>query len=256
MILRRITEHLKAQNWTAVGLDLAIVIVGVFIGTQVSNWNQSRIERSETERLLGELQPALQGFTAYFDTSGPYYATTRSWSDKAFAGWRRDPAVSDEQFVIAAYQASQIYTFGVDGEIWASIFGGDRLREIDDVEVRRGLAILMTFNYEGVDLPAIATPYRQQVRSVIPEDVQDAIRSECGDQQIGKRLLELRLPSTCDLDLPDSRFSTAAASLRAHPELVSELRWHRAAIASFLDNLAVLNRETRNLQKAIEQSRA
>ena len=256
MILRRITEHLKAQNWTAVGLDLAIVIVGVFIGTQVSNWNQSRIERSETERLLGELQPALQGFTAYFDTSGPYYATTRSWSDKAFAGWRRDPAVSDEQFVIAAYQASQIYTFGVDGEIWASIFGGDRLREIDDVEVRRGLAILMTFNYEGVDLPAIATPYRQQVRSVIPEDVQDAIRSECGDQQIGKRLLELRLPSTCDLDLPDSRFATAAASLRAHPELVSELRWHRAAIASFLDNLAVLNRETRNLQKAIEQSRA
>jgi len=256
MILRRITEHLKAQNWTAVGLDLAIVIVGVFIGTQVSNWNQSRIERSETERLLGELQPALQGFTAYFDTSGPYYATTRAWSDKAFAGWRRDPAVSDEQFVIAAYQASQIYTFGVDGEIWASIFGGDRLREIDDVEVRRGLAILMTFNYEGVDLPAIATPYRQQVRSVIPEDVQDAIRSECGDQQIGKRLLELRLPSTCDLDLPDSRFATAAASLRAHPELVSELRWHRAAIASFLDNLAVLNRETRNLQKAIEQSRA
>ena len=44
MILRRIAEHLKAQNWTAVGLDLAIVIVGVFIGTQVSNWNLSRIE--------------------------------------------------------------------------------------------------------------------------------------------------------------------------------------------------------------------
>lgn len=255
MILRRIAEHLKTQNWTAVGLDLAIVIVGVFIGTQVSNWNQSRIERRETERMLGELQPALQGFTDYFDTSGPYYATTRAWADKAFAGWRRDPAVSDEQFVIAAYQASQIYTFGVDGEIWASIFGGDRLREIDDVEVRRGLAVLMTFNYEGVDLPAIATPYRQQVRSVIPEDVQDAIRAECGDQQIGRRLLELRLPQTCDLDLQDSRFAIAAASLRAHPELVNELRWHRAAIASFLDNLAVLDRETRNLQKAIEQSR-
>ena len=90
MILRRIAEHLKAQNWTAVGLDLAIVIVGVFIGTQVSNWNQSRIEKRETARLLGELEPALQGFADYFDTAGPYYATTRDWSDTAFAGWRGD----------------------------------------------------------------------------------------------------------------------------------------------------------------------
>jgi hypothetical protein len=112
----------------------------------------------------------------------------------------------------------------------------------------------MTFNYESVDLPAIATPYRQQVRSAIPEDIQDAIRAECGDQQIGKRLLELRLPKSCDLDLPASRFTEGAASLRAHPELVNELRWHRAAIASFLDNLAVLDRETRRLQKAIERS--
>jgi hypothetical protein len=112
----------------------------------------------------------------------------------------------------------------------------------------------MTFNCESVDLPAIATPYRQQVRSVIPEDIQDAIRAECGDQQIGKRLLELRLPKSCDLDLPAIRFTEGAASLRAHPELVNELRWHRAAIASFLDNLAVLDRETRRLQKAIERS--
>ena len=38
MILRRITSHLKDQNWFAVCLDLSIV-VGVFIGIQVANWN-------------------------------------------------------------------------------------------------------------------------------------------------------------------------------------------------------------------------
>ena len=32
MILRRITQHIKAQNWFAVGLDYVIVVVGVFIG--------------------------------------------------------------------------------------------------------------------------------------------------------------------------------------------------------------------------------
>lgn len=45
MILRRVTEHVKAQNWFAVGVDLVIVMVGVFIGIQVANWNEARIER-------------------------------------------------------------------------------------------------------------------------------------------------------------------------------------------------------------------
>ena len=29
MILRRITEHVKAQNWFAVAIDFVIVVVGV-----------------------------------------------------------------------------------------------------------------------------------------------------------------------------------------------------------------------------------
>ena len=42
MRLRRIIEHLAAQHWTAVWIDSVIVVVGVFIGIQVSNWNQAR----------------------------------------------------------------------------------------------------------------------------------------------------------------------------------------------------------------------
>ena len=43
MLLRRITEHVRAQNWFAVGIDFVIVVVGVFIGIQVSNWNDKRL---------------------------------------------------------------------------------------------------------------------------------------------------------------------------------------------------------------------
>jgi hypothetical protein len=101
MFLRRMIEHLKNQNWTAIAIEFAIVIVGVFIGTQVSNWNQERIGRRDTERLLLELRPALQSFGDYYVTAKDYYATTRAYSDTAFAGWSGDPAVSDKQFVIA-----------------------------------------------------------------------------------------------------------------------------------------------------------
>jgi hypothetical protein len=42
MILRRFTQHINEQNWFAVGLDLAVVVLGIFIGLQVTDWNQSR----------------------------------------------------------------------------------------------------------------------------------------------------------------------------------------------------------------------
>ena len=60
MILRRITEHVKTQNWFAVGLDFIIVVVGVFIGIQVSNWNASRADRSNETLYLGYLAEDLQ----------------------------------------------------------------------------------------------------------------------------------------------------------------------------------------------------
>lgn len=55
MILRRVIDHVKAQNWFAVAIDFVIVVAGVFIGIQVSNWNAARAERAEERALLGRL---------------------------------------------------------------------------------------------------------------------------------------------------------------------------------------------------------
>jgi hypothetical protein len=56
MLLRRVTEHVKSQNWFAVFVDFVIVVVGVFIGIQVANWNEERINREEERILLERLR--------------------------------------------------------------------------------------------------------------------------------------------------------------------------------------------------------
>lgn len=48
MLLRRLNQHIKNQNWFAVGLDLFIVILGVYIGLQVQQWSNDR-EREQRE---------------------------------------------------------------------------------------------------------------------------------------------------------------------------------------------------------------
>ena len=39
MAIRRFRQHISDHNWFAVAVDLAIVVVGVFLGIQASNWN-------------------------------------------------------------------------------------------------------------------------------------------------------------------------------------------------------------------------
>jgi hypothetical protein len=64
MLLRRITEHIRTQNWFAVGLDFLIVVCGVFIGIQVANWNETRKERAAEQRYLVELARDLEADVA------------------------------------------------------------------------------------------------------------------------------------------------------------------------------------------------
>lgn len=56
MILRSVMKHVRDQNWLAVGLDFFIVVVGVFIGIQVSNWNEDNIQRNQESVYLRLLE--------------------------------------------------------------------------------------------------------------------------------------------------------------------------------------------------------
>jgi hypothetical protein len=61
MILRRILESVSSQNWFAVAVEFVIVVVGVFMGLQVQDWNEARKERIEEHELIGRLYEETKG---------------------------------------------------------------------------------------------------------------------------------------------------------------------------------------------------
>ena len=52
MLGRRITEQIRNQQWVTLAIEFLIVVAGVFIGIQVSNWNQERQERLDEDAIL------------------------------------------------------------------------------------------------------------------------------------------------------------------------------------------------------------
>ena len=59
MILRRVIAHFKKQEWTAIALDFLIVVVGVFVGLQVNNWNEARTAEKRKDEIIAALVTAL-----------------------------------------------------------------------------------------------------------------------------------------------------------------------------------------------------
>jgi hypothetical protein len=56
MILRRVIKHFRNQEWTAIFLDFIIVVVGVFVGLQVANWNEARAQKAQERGFLIQLR--------------------------------------------------------------------------------------------------------------------------------------------------------------------------------------------------------
>lgn len=255
MILRRLTTGLQGvstsvrdQNWTAIAIEFVLVVLGVFLGIVAANWNEERLEKRETRRLLVQLDEQLTANLRFIDGLSSYYAITGTYGDRAIAAWQGDPSVSDQEFVIAAYQASQITAYGNNANVFGAIFGAENLRDIDDPDIRQNLAIVMTYDYALVDLRAVSTRYREEVRKTIPHPIQQAIRERCGDRQTENGFA---LPIRCDVRLPPVEAARTAADLRARPELLGELHWHRAAIANQITNAAVLASIIRPLTERI-----
>lgn len=70
-IVRRVIAHVKAQNWFAVTVDFLIVVMGVFVGIQASNWNEARIEALHRQQIIDALVTNLNDTVAvqnYFVT--------------------------------------------------------------------------------------------------------------------------------------------------------------------------------------------
>lgn len=256
MVLRRITTSLRQvssgvrdQNWTAIAIEFVLVILGVFLGIMAANWNQDRLDRRETEKLLEQVDVTLTAMHRYIRSIPGYYATAERYGDIAIAGWEGDPAVSDKEFVIAAYQASQVVSIGNNAVVFGAIFGAENLRDIEDPVIRQSLAAIMTFDYQLVDLRAVSSRYREEVRKTIPHDIQAAIRERCSDQFDGNN--SVTLPARCDLQFPPDLVAEAAQALRARPELVAELHWHRAAVANQLTQIGFLGTLARQLTERV-----
>lgn len=218
MILRSLTKHVKDQNWFAVGLDFAIVVIGVFIGIQVSNWNErqadKRIGDEYVSRILVELDITEETFQRNLAFSEwVIHNTLRALDLLEF-----EPDHLDEEFVIASFIAAHEIVGYIKRDVYDELLSVGSLNKIVNLEVRERIQNFYQIEQDLFDMGTTENSYQFDLRGALPHDVIMILRKSCSARYTDNFGAISRLPRTqedCTSALSQDQLSRALADLKA-----------------------------------------
>lgn len=240
-MIRRIIQNVRRQDWTAVVIELFVVILGVFIGVQVSNWNGDLETDRKSDLFTARLRADLREEAWGYELQVGYFEQVRRnaiAAEDALAG--RVP-MSDEALLIAAYRATQYNAYIRRRATWDELTSTGEIGLIRDAALREVAMRTYTaevFNeiiFNGRD-----SRFRIAFREAIPRDVQTRLSERCGDHIVAVgdyKAIEQVLDYPCTTELSAEAIAASAAMLRADPAFAAALRLRIADLGTDLGNL-------------------
>ena len=258
MILRRFADALRQQNWTAIAIEFALLVLGVFLGIQVANWNEERETQRKaavfTARLTEDLRKEAWGYEWIITYNQETNANQRRVLD-AMAG---DIPLSDEQFLISAYRATQYKENNRYRATYDELVSTGTIGLIADQALRETAGNV--FAAPWLDQIAEQTrnsEYRKLFRESVPADVQEALLARCGDgfgTLLDYATINGSIDYPCTLELPVEKMHAAADALKAQPRFVPALRIRFADNQTALTDLKSANGDTLKTFRAMREA--
>jgi hypothetical protein len=141
MILRRLAEAIREQNWFTAVLEILIVVVGLFIGLQLDDWNQRRIDRAHEAIYLQEL---LEDFEAnreaLVDSTRRFEAILDAMTALLVQSAMDEPDWTVAQLNDAFHHIHRMPTFIAVVRTYANLTGSGDLRLITNRDLKNELA--------------------------------------------------------------------------------------------------------------------
>ena len=220
MIPRRLYEHVKTHNWFAVVIDLVIVVVGVFIGIQVANWNADRLERNAAKSYIARIRQDLAANVQIIRQEENYYRAVKNHALDALIGFEKPVDQLDEQFLIDAYNASRLIDRTIERSTFDQILSTGAMNSLQNIEVWARISIFYRSVESSDQVIERMPPYRQNLRRHMPYSVQAAMNERCDNERAfdSRGFVIVTLRKNCKLDLPAEAVAAGVIAIRI-PEL-------------------------------------
>lgn len=254
MILRRLTNALKEQNWTTILIEFVLLVSGVFLGIQVSNWNQAQTDARLGQDYIKRLTRDLDENLASASAQSAYYAAVLVSVRKTDA-LMSEPNPDPRQLVINAYRATEIIYTAPVRATWDQIVSSGHLSLLGNDAAESKLSRYYAFDTEqDVYRMGLASTYRQVVRKIIPMDMQIAIRKGCSDV-VDSHGYIVGFSENCQFDADPMDIQAVAAELRNNPAVAAELRYQYSFAASASPNIESTKTATQRALAVLRKER-
>ena len=142
MILRRFMKHVSNQNWFAVWLDVIVVITGIFLGMQVTEWNEVRkekqTERTVIKRISDEAKYGLTVIDTYIASNNDIIKRSTEFIQKLDK--KETCELSDKEMTDGLIAVTSFSPLDFDFMVLDELVQGGRVALIADVDVRTELS--------------------------------------------------------------------------------------------------------------------
>jgi hypothetical protein len=257
MVLRRFRDHVSEHNWFAVAVDFLIVVAGVFVGIQASNWNQARLNRQQARQYRAMLRDDLDANLENLAIRKRYYTWVRREALATLADLDRPSAALDQQFLVHAYQATQIQPWALKRNTYDEVLSTGAMTNLGDPVLRDKIAnYYVTSDVTGANI-AVVPPYRDIVRRVMPYAVQQAIRARCNERltQNSRGGVDIILPADrCELGLDAAAVRKGVNQVHDWPGLALDLNRQLVDLDQKLVSVDAICDRATALKSALKQA--
>lgn len=240
-IVRRAIARLREQDWTAIAIELVVVIVGVFLGVQAANWNEDREQERRSIAFTERLKDDLRVEAWNYEIQIGYNQQVLANAQRAVDALTGKAPLSDEELLVAAYRATQFNGNSRRRATYDELTSTGDIGLIRDKTLRTlAMDVYTQPQIDQIDQNGRESEYRRAFRMALPRQVQGALLDECGDHLVlpgdyaGIRTV---LDYPCATGLAPDVIASSAAILRKDPQFVALLQLRIADVTTDVANL-------------------
>jgi hypothetical protein len=257
MKLRRVAEHFKHLHWTTIAIDLVIVVVGVFIGMQASNWNQQRATDQQSAVFTARLKADLRVEDWIYQFLIAYNREVLANANGAVDALEGKATLSDEALLVSAYRATQYRNRNRHGATYDELISTGTIGLIHDQTLRdTAMRLYNIATFDNLVREGMQSRYREAFRMSLSNDVQRALGKHCGDRYIRPgdyAAIHGNLNYPCSTGLSAQDIAESAKALRSNPNIVPYLRLRIVDLETRLVDLTSNNRDIMENLRVIAQ---
>ena len=254
----KLALRLRAYDWMAAVIELAIVVVGILIALQVSDWNQSRLDHARADSYYLRLHAELLADQSNIDSTLLFWKKVSGYGEAAIANGEAGQRVdgSNWKTVLAWYQAGQLMPFELKDATYTEMRDSGGLVLLDQDQLRKQLAVYYQLAGTGITAAILRHDpvYRGQIRGLTPWHVQQYIWSHCFRQGKTGNAAEQELID-CPAPISEAEAAAILATYQHSDTLLQNLRSWMSTLSVSTLVLAATRNDTTALAAEVQVAR-